>query len=144
MSQVEVIKNVFRSGFEQTALAWIPWEEPERFAVERYVLWAPQEPDENSVGMLVRYPPGSHGDFHEHLGYELMLVLDGRLDRSDGRFFGKGDLVVEAPGTRHQVSSSTGCTILAIRTRPALPCVPREGEIIHEPWADRVTSLVES
>ena len=84
---------------------------------------------EDSVGLLLRFPPGAHGDFHEHLGYELMLVLDGTLEHSDGDTFERGDLVVEAPGTRHQMSSSTGCTVLAIRTRPAANRVPFPGEI---------------
>jgi anti-sigma factor ChrR (cupin superfamily) len=126
--KIEVIENILRSGYDLTELDWVPWEEPGRVGVERYVLWAPQGVEEDSIGLLLRYPSGAHGDFHEHLGYELMLVLDGRLDHSDGRSFSKGDLVVEAPGTRHQISSSTGCTVLAIRTKPVAPCVPEIGE----------------
>lgn len=129
MSKIEVIENIFRSGYELRELHWAPWEEPGRAGVERYVLWAPHGAEEDSVGLLLRYPPGAHGDFHEHLGYELMLVLDGRLDHSDGRSFKKGDLVVEPPGTRHQVSSSAGCSLLAIRTKPVSPRVPEAGEI---------------
>jgi hypothetical protein len=53
----------------------------------------------------------------------------GTLEHSDGTAFEPGDLVVEAPGTRHQMSSSTGCTVLAIRTGPAANRVPRPGEI---------------
>lgn len=129
MSKIEVIENVFRSGFELTDLNWVRWEEPGRVGVERHVLWPPRGVEENSVGLLLRYPPGSHGDFHEHLGYELMLVLAGRLDHSNGRSFSKGDLVVESPGTRHQISSSTGCTVLAIRTKPVSPRVPGADEV---------------
>ena len=58
-----------------------------------------------------------------------MLVLDGTLEHSDGDTFERGDLVVEGPGTRHQMSSGTGCTVLAIRTRPAANRVPFPGEI---------------
>jgi anti-sigma factor ChrR (cupin superfamily) len=129
MPEIEVIENVFRSGFEMNGLDWVPWKEPGRVGVEHYVLWAPDGAEEDSVGLLLRFPPGAHGDFHEHLGYELMLVLDGQLDPSDGRSFGRGDLVVESPGTRHQMSSSTGCTVLAIRTRPASARVPDQGEV---------------
>lgn len=132
MSQIEVIENVFRSGFELDGLNWIPWEEPGRVSVERHVLWAPEGDDEDSAGLLLRFPTGAHGDFHEHLGFELMLVLDGVLDHSDGRSFTKGDLVVEGPGTRHQMSSSGGCTVLAIRTRPAAPRVAAENDIAPE------------
>lgn len=58
-----------------------------------------------------------------------MLVLDGVLDHSDGRSFHRGDLVVEDPGTRHQMSSSDGCTVLAVRARPAAARRPEDGEI---------------
>ena len=129
MTTVEIIKNVFRSGFDLSDLAWTPWVEPGRIGVDHYMLWAPDGDREDSVGLLLRFPPGAHGDFHEHLGYELMLVLDGTLEHSDGASFERGDLVVEAPGSRHQMSSSTGCTVLAIRSRPAANRVPFPGEI---------------
>ncbi|WP_267242608.1 cupin domain-containing protein [Streptomyces sp. PR69] len=127
MSEIEYIKNVFRSGFELTDIEWTAWSEPGRVGVEHHVLWAPDEAQgEDSAGLLLRFPPTAHGDFHEHLGYELMLVLDGQLDHSDGASYVKGDLVVEGPGTRHQMSSATGCTVLAIRTKPASARVPRQ------------------
>ena len=84
MTTVEIIRNVFRSGFDLRELAWTAWVEPGRIGVEHYTLWAPDGDVEDSVGLLLRFPPGAHGDFHEHLGYELMLVLDGTLEHSDG------------------------------------------------------------
>ncbi|MFD0359575.1 cupin domain-containing protein [Streptomyces sp. NPDC127110] len=133
MSEIEYIPNSFRSGFDMHGLDWVPWSEPGRAGVEHHVLWAPDPgTGEDSVGLLLRFPPGAHGDFHEHLGHELMLVLDGRLDHSDGTSYGKGDLVVEGPGTRHRMSSATGCTVLAVRTRPAAPRTPREAEVVRE------------
>ncbi|MFI1246363.1 cupin domain-containing protein [Streptomyces anulatus] len=127
MSDISYIPNVFRSGFALDDLTWVTWDEPGRTGVEHHVLWAPdEEADERSVGLLLRFPPGAHGDFHEHLGYELMLVLDGVLDHSDGISYVKGDLVVEGPGTEHQMSSRTGCTVLAIRTRPAEARAPQK------------------
>jgi len=128
MSTVHVIPNVFRSGFELDNLNWAPWVEPGRGGVDHHVLWAPSGEDP-SAGLLLRFPPGAHGDFHEHLGIEVMLVLDGVLDHSDGSSFSKGDLIVEEPGTRHQMSSAGGCTVLAIRTRPAARREPEAGEI---------------
>ena len=132
MSGIEIIKNVFRSGFDLDELHWTAWEEPGRAGVEHHILWAPQGREEDSAGLLLRFPAGAHGDFHEHLGYELMLVLDGRLDHSNGASFEAGDLVVEAPGTRHRMSSATGCTVLAIRTKPASARAPRPGEVAAE------------
>ncbi|MFI2782492.1 cupin domain-containing protein [Streptomyces sp. ALB3] len=127
MSDIAYIPNVFRSGFELDDLDWVTWSEPGRTGVEHHVLWAPDEAKgEDSVGLLLRFPPGAHGDFHEHLGHELMLVLDGVLDHSDGISYVKGDLVVEGPGTEHQMSSRTGCTVLAIRTAPAAARTPQK------------------
>ncbi|MFF8835776.1 cupin domain-containing protein [Streptomyces sp. NPDC015130] len=124
---VKYIKNVFRSGFELKDIDWTAWSEPGRIGVDHHVLWAPDEATgEDSVGLLLRFPPTAHGDFHEHLGYELMLVLDGQLDHSDGVSYFKGDLVVEGPGTEHRMSSGSGCTVLAIRTRPASPREPKK------------------
>ncbi|MFC8510865.1 cupin domain-containing protein [Streptomyces sp. NPDC057411] len=130
MPDVTVYRDVLRNGFDQTELPWVPWTEPGREGVEFVVLWGPGHAgEEDSASLLLRFPPGAHGDFHEHLGHELMLVLDGTLDHSDGRRFHRGDLVVEEPGTRHQMSSATGCTVLAVRARPASPRTPLAGEI---------------
>ncbi|WP_306323853.1 MULTISPECIES: cupin domain-containing protein [unclassified Streptomyces] len=127
MADISYIPNVFRSGFDLDDLDWVPWSEPGRIGVEHHVLWAPDEAQgEDSIGLLLRFPAGAHGDFHEHLGHELMLVLDGVLDHSDGISYVKGDLVVEGPGTEHQMSSRTGCTVLAIRSRPAAPRTPKK------------------
>jgi anti-sigma factor ChrR (cupin superfamily) len=127
MNGVSFISNVLRSGFELDGLDWVPWTEPGRAGVERAVLWAPDASvGEDSVGLLLRFPPGAHGDFHEHLGVELMLVLDGVLDHSDGTSFVKGDLVVEGPGSQHQMSSVSGCTVLAIRTKSVIARTPEK------------------
>lgn len=118
--KAKVIRNVMRNGFAMEEIEWNPWVEPDRVGVEHHVLWAPTEFDP-SVGLLLRFPPGAHGDFHEHLGVELMLVLSGTLEHSDGDVYEVGDLVIEEPSSQHQMSSSKGCTVLAIRTRPADP-----------------------
>ncbi len=120
MAGMKIINNVLRSGFDLAAIPWVPWTEPGRVGVEHHILWAPDATTgEDSIGLLLRFPPGAHGDYHEHLGHELMLVLDGELEHSDGPSFGRGDLIVEPPGSRHRMSSARGCTVLAVRTRPA-------------------------
>lgn len=130
MPDVTILRDVLRNGFDQADLPWVPWTEPGRVGVEFVVLWGPDATEgEDSAALLLRFPPGAHGDFHEHLGHELMLVLDGVLDHSDGSRFVRGDLVVEEPGTRHQMSSAEGCTVLAVRARPAAARTPRPDEI---------------
>lgn len=122
MANIEVIRNVLRSGFDLDQLNWDMWNEPDRAGVDRYALWSPEDSNSaGSVGLLVRYPRGAHSDYHEHLGYELMLVLDGKLEHSNGETYERGDLIVEEPGTFHQVSTINGAMILAIRTRPTDP-----------------------
>ena len=133
---ITVIERVLRDGFDQTQLDWRSWVEPGREGVEFHVLWAPlaadgsataSEPPDGSAGLLLRFKPGAHGDRHRHLGYELMLVLDGVLRNDDGEQYLPGTLIVEHPESIHQMSSTSGCTVLAIRTRPvsALPLAAR-------------------
>jgi anti-sigma factor ChrR (cupin superfamily) len=46
--------------------------------------------------------PGAVFAFHEHVGEETTLVLAGTIiDGEDGRAYRPGDVVVKAPGTRH-------------------------------------------
>lgn len=120
--QPTIIRDVFRSGFDLDSVSWTAWVEPGRAGVEHSILWAPTG-DDPSIGLLLRFPAGAHGDFHEHLGVELMLVLDGTLDHSDGSSFTRGDLIIEPPSSQHQMSSVAGCSVLAIRTRPTEPRV---------------------
>ena len=122
VANIEVIRNVLRSGFDLNELDWELWSEPNRQGVDRYVLWSPEDRHSaGTVGLLVRYPKGGHSDYHEHLGYELMLVLSGKLEHSNGESYEQGDLIVEAPGTFHQVSTVDGAMILAVRTQGTDP-----------------------
>ncbi len=134
MPHVRVLPDVLTDGWRLHDIEWETWGEPGREGVERHVLWAPTD-DDGSVGLLLRFVPGAHGDFHKHLGIELMLVLDGVLDHSDGRRFGRGALIVESPGTRHQMSSTTGCTVLAVRTKPALTRLPEATDLAATGYA---------
>lgn len=123
-NSITVIEDVFRSGFDLHELEWTSWVEPGREGVEFHLLWAPEptdgtQPTDGSIGLLLRFQPGAHGDLHRHLGRELMLVLDGVLRNDDGVEYRPGALIVEEPDSIHQMSSRTGCTVLAIRTQPA-------------------------
>lgn len=115
-----VLRDVLQERTTLDDLRWAVWEEPGRAGVEHHLLWSPTS-DDPSAAMLLRFEPGGHSDFHEHLGVELMMVLDGVLEHSDGQRFNKGDLVVEEPGSQHQMSSSEGCVVLAVRTKPTDP-----------------------
>lgn len=69
--------------------------------------------------MLLRYQPGASVPRHEHPAYEHIYVLTG--EQADERgVYGEGTLVVNAPGSRHDVWSNPGCVVLVIRDQPVV------------------------
>ncbi len=65
---------------------------------------------------LLRYQPGASVPYHEHLGYEHILVLDGAQSDERGRY-PAGTLVINPAGSAHRVWSDIGCVVLIIRQR---------------------------
>ncbi|MEU9156590.1 cupin domain-containing protein [Streptomyces sp. NPDC048417] len=114
--QVTVLRDIFDPvGLD--ALPWERWEEPGRVGVDLHRLYLTDGADPGAA-MITRMAPGAHGDLHEHLGYELILVLEGELLNDNGDRYRPGDLVIEQPGSVHQVSTETGCTVLGVRHAP--------------------------
>jgi anti-sigma factor ChrR (cupin superfamily) len=69
--------------------------------------------------MLLRYQPGARVPQHSHPAYEHIYVLTG--EQADERgVYGEGTLVVNAPGSRHDVWSDPGCVVLVIREQPVV------------------------
>lgn len=66
---------------------------------------------------LVRYAPGAQVPLHLHQGVEFILVLSGSQSDESGTY-PAGTIVANQPGTSHQVSSITGCIVLAIWEKP--------------------------
>lgn len=116
---VLVLRNLL-AGPNLDALDWRTWVQPGRTDSATYPLYTTDD-DREASAFLVRYGPGAHGDLHEHLGYELMFVLAGELVNDNGDRYTVGDLVIEEPGSVHQVSSVTGFTVLAVREAPTVP-----------------------
>ncbi|NBE50613.1 cupin domain-containing protein [Streptomyces boluensis] len=116
---VTVLRDIFDPvGLD--ALAWERWEEPGRAGVDLHRLYVTDD-DASGAAMITRMAPGAHGDLHEHLGHELILVLEGELRNDNGDRYRPGDLVVEEPGSVHRVSTETGCTVLGVRHAPTRP-----------------------
>jgi anti-sigma factor ChrR (cupin superfamily) len=65
---------------------------------------------------LLRYQPGAEIPYHEHSGYEHVLVLDGSQSDEGGDYHA-GTFVVNAPGSGHRVQSAGGCVVLIIWER---------------------------
>jgi anti-sigma factor ChrR (cupin superfamily) len=77
--------------------------------------------DENSgpSAILLRYQPGARAPHHSHPGYEHIYVLSG--EQADERgVYGVGTFVVNAPGSRHDVRSDTGCVVLVVKEQPVV------------------------
>ncbi|MDI3389994.1 cupin domain-containing protein [Streptomyces sp. B-S-A8] len=118
---VTVVRDIFDPvGLD--ALRWERWQEPGRAGVDVHRLYVTDD-DASGAAMITRMAPGAHGDLHEHLGYELILVLEGELCNDNGDRYRAGDLVVEEPGSVHRVSTGTGCTVLGVRHAPTRPVV---------------------
>lgn len=116
---VVVLRNLLTED-GRSALDWDSWSEPGRTGVQIFSLYATGEP-QNGSAFLAHFAPGAHGDLHEHLGYELMFILDGELVNDNDDRYGPGDLVIEAPGSVHRVSSDSGVTVLGVREAPTVP-----------------------
>ncbi|MEN3032056.1 cupin domain-containing protein [Chromobacterium amazonense] len=76
-----------------------------------------REDPQGSDAALIRYLPGAFVPRHLHMGYEMVLVLQGEYVENDV-LYRPGSLVIRAPGTTHEMRSDTGCTILAMRDVP--------------------------
>jgi anti-sigma factor ChrR (cupin superfamily) len=66
---------------------------------------------------LLRYAPNTSVPFHEHTGFEHILVLDGAQEDENGRY-AAGALAINPPGSAHRVWSTEGCVALLIWERP--------------------------
>ncbi|MES1206770.1 MAG: cupin domain-containing protein, partial [Pseudomonadota bacterium] len=68
---------------------------------------------------ILRYAPGARIPYHRHDGYEHVFILAGS-QRDERGTYGAGSLVVNTPGSSHDVVSENGCTALLIWERPVV------------------------
>ncbi|EOX4357307.1 cupin domain-containing protein [Vibrio cholerae] len=99
-----------------TELKFVPYQPGLREKVSIAALF-----DESHDGgpdlAFLKYEPGAYVPGHVHMGFELVLVIQGDYIEN-GQIFTPGSLVLRAPGTCHSMSSKGGCVILASRYRP--------------------------
>jgi hypothetical protein len=89
-----------------------------RKAVQIYLLFDNTKHDPTgSDAAIIRYLPGAFVPRHLHIGYEMVLVLQGEYIENDVPYR-PGALIIRAPGTTHEMRSTSGCTILAMRDVP--------------------------
>ena len=70
-----------------------------------------------SDAAIIRYLPGAFTPRHLHMGYEMVLVLEGEYVENDVLYM-PGNLIIRAPGTTHEMRTINGCTLLAMRDIP--------------------------
>jgi len=103
-----------RVDLDALLAAGVPWQ-PFRAGIEIHRLYG--ELGVGRAAALLRYAPGAELPAHRHVGFEQILVLQGAQVDERGRY-GKGVLVVNAPGSGHSVSSPEGCIVLVTWDNP--------------------------
>ena len=98
---------------DPAGLAW----EPFRDGIE--VSWLYRNGDHGPAAAFLRYAPGARVPFHFHAGYEHVMILSGSQTDCNGRH-GPGALVINPPGTSHEVVSEDGCIVLLVWERPVV------------------------
>lgn len=106
-----VINGLLDAATDFDALDW----QPLHAGVEIVDLYSPVA--DGARAALLRYQPGASVPWHVHGGYEHILVLHGSQQDGNG-VYRAGTLVVNLPGSTHQVSSAEGCIVLAVWQRP--------------------------
>ena len=61
---------------------------------------------------FVRIPAGGRFPYHEHLGRERVLILQGRLQDSDGQIYGPGDAIAMDAGSSHDFAALPGPALI--------------------------------
>lgn len=66
---------------------------------------------------LLKYEPGATIPEHEHTGYEHIVILSGSQRDATGNHQ-RGTLVINPPGSSHDLVSEAGCIVLIIWEKP--------------------------
>jgi anti-sigma factor ChrR (cupin superfamily) len=66
---------------------------------------------------LIRFRRGGTVPAHRHGGYEHIIMLHG-AQRDHNKVAAAGTLIINPPGTEHEVVSDEGCIVLAIYEKP--------------------------
>jgi len=115
--EVKAYHQLLDGGLAADQFDWVPFVQPGRAGVDVEWLYTTEETAEGAEACIARYAPGAHSNLHEHLGYELILVLDGELRNDSGDVYQKGTLVLEHPASVHKLTSPLGCTLLIVREK---------------------------
>ena len=132
MRDIKVYRDLFGAGLHNGQFKWSPYVQPGRTAVDvEWLYCGEQTGPDGAEACVARFRPGSHGNLHEHLGFELLVVLEGKLHNDNGDVYLPGTLIIEQPSSVHQVSSPEGCVCLVVREKRMRPIVVNTSETTH-------------
>ncbi|MEM8614709.1 MAG: cupin domain-containing protein [Cyanobacteria bacterium P01_H01_bin.105] len=108
-----ILTDLFNLASQPERISWQPF----RPGVEIHRLYG--DGQTGSAAALLKYEPGAQVPFHDHTGYEHIVVLSGAQQDHHGSYTA-GTLVINPPETSHAVVSDEGCIVLIIWERPVL------------------------
>jgi len=112
-TQSLVLPDLFGPDADLDKLDWRPFKE----GIEIYRIYG--DGREGASAALLRYQPGASVPLHTHPDYELVLVLrQGQSDSKGG--YSAGTLVLNMPGSQHEICSPAGCVVLIIWNKPVV------------------------
>jgi anti-sigma factor ChrR (cupin superfamily) len=106
-----ILKDLWTIAERQDQLPWEPFRE----GIEIYCLYG--QVGQTAAAALLRYAPGASVPHHTHSGFEHILILSGSQTDQNGHH-PQGTLVINPPESHHDVTSETGCIVLAIWEKP--------------------------
>jgi len=106
-----ILPNLFALETAPDALSW----EPFRSGVAIHRLYGNGKQGPSAA--LLKYEPGATVPEHSHTGYEHIIVLSGEQRDHQGTHTA-GTLVINEPGSHHNIVSSAGCIVLIIWEKP--------------------------
>lgn len=106
-----IIKDLFNISTRLDSIAWEYFRE----GVKIHRLYGNQR--EGPSAALLWYQPGSGVPRHEHLGYEHIIVLSNAQSDHTGEY-PAGAIVINPPGSTHEINVKNGGVVLAIWERP--------------------------
>ena len=94
----------------------LEWE-PFRPGVEIAHIYS--TPDDGPAAAFLRYQPGAAVPYHIHACFEHIFILKGsQFDRSGENH--AGAIIINTPGSAHNVSSPNGCVVFVVWNKPVL------------------------
>ncbi|MGD1895829.1 MAG: cupin domain-containing protein [Phormidesmis sp.] len=114
LAQSELDQQLSSSNSTEQPSKHLTWEYL-RPGVEIHRLYGDLQ--QGPAAALLKYQPGATVPNHEHTGYEHIVVLAGGQSDHQGKHTA-GSLIINLPGSSHNIVSENGCIVLIIWEKP--------------------------